>query len=240
MISSSDEQVVMALRTAAHRIVVPPESRWVRERHSVRAEWMLATLAVVAVVAVVGALRGEPRAVPASVSHTVPPSGAHAASASGPVTYDVSDDAPWVAARAKAAPGFVVLRPTWLPRTPDAASKCEIDSQRLMDATSDGYHVWYGSVVPGWPYFTMRHCSILFGGHRDAAHVSWGERDLSNVSPVPLLTFVARGSVFYIREYVPGVMYVQWIENGSFYEVIAEGYELSDLVRAVNSLEPVR
>ena len=237
MISSSDEQVVMALRTAAHRIVVPPESRWVRERHSVRAEWMLATLAVVALVAIVGALRGEPRAVPASVSHTVPPSGAHAASASGPVTYDVSDDAPWVAARAKAAPGFVVLRPTWLPRPPDAASKCEMDSQRLEDASSEEYHVRYGRVVPGWPYFTMNDCSIVFGGHANWFGLAGR---VPNEPPAPLATFTSRGNVVYIRESGPGAYLFLWVENGAIYEVVARGYELSDLIRAVNSLEPVR
>ncbi len=237
MISSSDEQVVIALRVAAHKIVVPPESRWVRERQSVRAEWMMAALAIVALVAIVGALRGEPRTVPGSISHTVPPSETPAASASGPVTFDLYDDAPWVTARAKAAPDFVVLRPTWLPRTPDAASKCEINLLRLGEDNSGGYgatsseeyHVWYiGTGVSP--------CLLMFGAHRDA---NWGG-DLPNASPAPLATFVARGSVVYIRERGPGAFLLLWFENGAIYEVIAQGYELSDVVRAVNSLEPVR
>lgn len=233
MISSSDEQVVVALRVAAQRIVVPPESRWIRERRSVRAQWLMATLAVVALVAlvaIVGGLRGERRTVPGSVPHTAPPSPTRVAPVWGPGQFDVSDDAPWVIARAKAAPDFVVLRPTWLPRPPDAASTCKLNLQRLGEGTSsDEYHVLYVGV--GGP------CSLLFGGHRDA---NWGG-DLANRSPAPLATFVARGNVAYIREDGAGLSYsISWIENGAFYEVIAQAYELSDLIRAVNSLEPVR
>jgi hypothetical protein len=230
VISSSDEQVVIALRVAAHKIVVPPESRWVRERRSFRAEWMMAMLAILALVAIVAALRGEPRTVPGSVSHTVPPSETPAASASGPVTFDLYDDAPWVTARAKAAPDFVVLRPTWLPRTPDAASKCEINLLRLgEDTSSEEYHVWYVSTG-------VSPCMLMFGAHRD---VNWGG-DLPNASPAPLATFVARGSVVYIRERDPSHLLLLWQENGAIYEVIAQGYELSDVVRAVHTLEPVR
>lgn len=236
MISSSDEQVVIALRAAAHRIVVPPESRWVRERQSVRAVWMMAALAIVALGAIVGALRGEPRTVPGSVWHTVPPSETHAASASGPVTFDLYDDAPWVTARARAAPDFVVLRPTWLPHAPDAASKCEINLLRLGEDTSSGltsseeYHVLYVS-VGGWP------CSLAFGGHANWFGLAGR---VPNESPAPLATFVSRGSVVYIRESGPGAYLFLWVENGAIYEVVAQGYELSDLIRAINSLEPVR
>jgi len=233
VISSSDEQVVIALRVAAQRIVVPPESRWVRERQSVRAEWMMAALAIVALVAIVAALRGEPRTVPGSVSHTVPPSQTPAASASLPVTFDLYDDAPWVTARAKAAPDFVVLRPTWLPRTPESASTCEIDVQVVGfpggDMSSEEYHV---------AYFDNRQrprCSLLFGGHRN-----WASEGLANHPPAPLATFVARGTVVYVRQNGDGSLLLLWLENGAVYELGANGYELSDLVRVVNSLEPVR
>jgi hypothetical protein len=237
VISSSDEQVVIALRIAAARIAVPPESRWVRERGSVRDVWVFATLAVavVALIAVIGALRGEPRLVPGSASHTVPPPDTRAASRPGPFTFDVSDDAPWLTARAKAAPDFVVLRPTWLPRRSASASACEIDLQRPgEDTSSEEYHVWYvdSRMFAGGP-----RCSLMFGGHRDTG---WGG-DLPNYSPAPLATFVARGNVVYVRQSGPSdPVYLGWIEHGAFYEVIAEGFELSDLIRAVNSLEPVR
>ena len=232
MISSSDEQVVTALRVAANRIVVPPESRWVRERRSARAEWLMAALAIAALVAIVGALGRGQRTVPGSVSHTLPPAETRAASATAPAAFDVYDDAPWVAARAKAAPDFVVLRPTWLPSTPEAASKCEIRSLRWgSDTSSEEYHVFYENNGVRPP------CSLMFGGHRDTTLAG----DLPSYSPAPLATFVTRGTVVYIRQSGPDApVYLGWLEDGAFYEVIARGYELSDLVRAVHSLEPVR
>ena len=237
MISSSDEQVVIALRVAAHGIAVPPEDRWVRERQPARDAWMIATLAVaiVVLIAVAGALRGEQRLVPGSASHTGSSSEARVAPQPGLFTFDASDDAPWLMARAKAAPDFVVLRPTWFPRANDSASSCEIDVERPgEDMSSEEYHVWYADsrmFGRGTP------CMLLFGGHRDAAFGG----DLANYPPVPLATFVTRGNVVYVRQSDPSApIYLGWLEQGAFYEVIAEGFDLSDLIRAVNSLEPVR
>jgi len=232
VISTSDEQVVIALRAAARRIVVPPESRWVRERHSVRAGWMMAALAIIALVAIVAALRGEPRTVPGSVSHTVPPSALPAASAALPVTFDVSDDTPWLMIRAKAAPDIVVLRPTWLPRTSDSGSTCEMTMKLFGDEASiEAYHVHYGD---SRPTDGVRRCGLSLGGDRDEAR----RQDIARFAPV-LATFPARGTVVDIRQN-NDTLFLGWLENGVFYEVIAEGFRLSDLVRVVNSLDPMR
>jgi hypothetical protein len=229
VISTSDEQVVIALRAAAHRIVVPPESRWVRERHSVRAGWMMAALAIIALVAIVAALRGEPRTVPGSVSHTVPPSQTPAASAALPVTFD--EDTTWLMIRAKAAPDIVVLRPTWLPRTSESGSTCEMSLELFGDeAAREAYHVHYDSRRNAG----VRRCSLSLGGDRDEAR----RQDIARFAPV-LATFAARGTVVDIRQN-NDTLFLGWLENGVFYEVIAEGFRLSDLVRVVNSLDPVR
>jgi hypothetical protein len=249
VISSSDQQIVIALRVAAAGIVVPPESRWVRERGTHRSAFATASLAVaiVALGAVVVTLRGEPRTVPASAPRSLAPSASPTSPSdargqggplSPPPTFDVSDNAPWVQARAKAAPDFVVLRPTWLPRASDSASGCEIDLQILGPVTSsEEYHVAYvGS--QSFPY----RCSLSFNGHRDP---NW-RGNVANLSPAPLATFVVRGSVVYVRRATSSepnsseTTYLAWREHGAVYEVFAQGFELSDLVRAVTSLEPVR
>jgi len=236
VISSSDQQTVIALRVAANRIVVPPESRWMREPRSARGVWVIATLAVafVGLVAVLVTLRGESRTVPGSVSHTIPPADSRAAVVDplGPLTFDVSDDAGWLIARARAVPEFVVLKPTWLPRKPDSASQCDIETQFLfMDQNaSEAYHVNYGqSHLFGAP------CMLTFGGHLDPAWVA----GLTDPSLPTVATFTARGTVVYVRKSGETV-YLQWVENSAFYEIIANGYDLSDLVRALNSLEPMR
>ncbi|TMC57759.1 MAG: hypothetical protein E6J19_05160 [Chloroflexi bacterium] len=231
MISSSDQQVVIALRVAAARITLPPESRWVRERPSARGVWVIATLTVafLALIAVLVTLRGEPRTVPGSVSHTIPPSASRTTSASGPVAYEMSEDTAWAIARLRTAPDFVVLRPSWVPRLSDSMSECAINLQRLgEDTLTDEYHVWYVSLG-------ARPCSLMFGGHLDPAWVA----GLTNPALPTVATFAARGTVVYVRESDKNV-YLQWVENGAFYEIIANGYDLSDLVRALNSLEPMR
>ena len=228
MISSSDQQVVVALRVAAGRIVVPPEERWVRERRSAQRAWVIATLALalVALIAAVGALRSEPRTVPGSGSQIVPPVRSPAATAIG-AAFDLSDNTPWIEARGKAAPDFIVLKPTWLPSAFDSASQCAVDVHRLGEGTStEEYHVFYTS--------SRRPCWLALGGHRDP---NWSG-DLSKSS---LATFVARGGVVYVREQAGGgVIDVLWLENGAFYEVSGKDFELGDLIRVVNSLEPMR
>jgi hypothetical protein len=234
VISSSDQQVVIALRLASQKIVVPPESRWLRERRSYRAEWMMATvaIAIVALIAVLGALRSEPRMVPGSVPHTQSASASGAASTFGPVTFDLSDDTPWLVIRAKAAPDIVVLRPTWLPRTSDSASTCEMTLGLYGDeASSEAYHVHY---VDSRPTASLRPCSLSLGGDRNEAR----RRDVAGFAPV-LATFPARGTVVDVRQN-GDTLFLGWLENGVFYEVIAEGFRLSDLVHVVNSLDPVQ
>lgn len=245
MISSSDQEVVIALRVAASRIVVPPEERWVRERRSAQRAWVIATLALVlvALIAAVGALRGEPRTVPGSGSHTAPPAGSPAG---GVVTtaYGVTDDTPWIRARAGVAPGFVVLRPTWLPRASEVASRCELDVLRYAEENpSNGYHVSYDGTSNNGD-----RCGFLLGGHRDPSLS--GAANLAEMSRhgfgtdrtgAPLATFMTRGSVVYMWDYAgTGGVLAEWIEPGAYYEVIGFGFELGDLIRLVNSLEPVR
>lgn len=242
MISSSDQQVVIALRVAAGRIVVPPEERWVRERRSDQRAWVIATLALalVALVAAVGALRGEPRTVPGSGSHTAPPAGSPVGDVVTTTVYGVTDDTPWIRARARVAPGFAVLRPTWLPGASDPASQCELDALRYAEEQStDVYHLSYDGSRNG------NRCGFLLGGHRDptlsgAADLAAMSRHgfAANRTGAPLATFMTRGSVVYVWEYAGGAL-AEWIEPGAYYEVIAS-LELSELIRVVNSLEPMR
>jgi len=244
MISSSNQEVVIALRVAASRIVVPPEERWVRERRSAQRAWVIATLALalVALIAAVGALRGEPRTVPGSGSHTAPP--AESPAGVSTAVYAVTDDAPWIRARARVAPGFVVLRPTWLPRASDSASPCELDLLRYAEEQStDVYHLSYNGIS-----YNGNRCILLLGGHRDPTLS--GAPDLTAMSRhgfaadrtgAPLATFMTRGSVVYMWPYAgPGGVLAEWIEAGAYYEVIGTGFEVSELIRVVNSLEPVK
>jgi hypothetical protein len=236
VISSSDQQVVIALRVAASRIAVPPEARWMRDRQSGRGVWLIAmlTVAFLALIAVLVTLRAEPRIVPGSVSHTISPSASRETSGSAPVTYEMTEDTAWAIARLRT--DFVVLRPSWVPRPSDSVSNCQINQLRSgEDVTSSEYHVWYSHI--GSPPF----CSLTFGGHRDAAWVAGlgNSSPAPTATPVPLGTLAARGTVVHMSQFNETI-YLQWVENGVFYEIIANGYVMSDLVRALNSLEPMK
>ena len=71
MTTQSEQWIVSALREATDRMPLPPESRWIRERRSRPSVSMILLVGVAAMLIVaagmtIGALRVEPRLVPAS------------------------------------------------------------------------------------------------------------------------------------------------------------------------------
>src|SRR6185503_5649006 len=104
MTTPSEQWIVSELRRATDRMPLPPESRWVRERRSTPRTSTVAVVAAAAILIVafgmtIGALRVEPRLVPAA----------------GPSAFDVAEDEAWKSARALIASDLVLLRPTWVP-----------------------------------------------------------------------------------------------------------------------------
>ena len=97
MSTPSEQLVVSALRRAADEVVLPPESRWIRERGSTAHMWtvavvLAATVFIVAVGGAITALRAEPRVVPAAQRDA----------------FSAAEDAAWARVRAEVPPDVVV------------------------------------------------------------------------------------------------------------------------------------
>jgi hypothetical protein len=206
---------------------LPPESRWVRERRSTPRTSTVAVVAAAAILIVafgmtIGALRVEPRLVPAA----------------GPSAFDVAEDEAWKSARALIASDLVLLRPTWVPSEfrGSGTSACPLPSAFVP---GNNYSVAYSGLMPNGTcaYFS------LWG-----QLVPQDDTDLPD-GLIETATVSARGTTVHVRSGVrtnasppPPFSEIDlwWNESGAHYDVLSHGVDLVDLIRVVRSLEPMR
>lgn len=237
MTAPSEQWVVRALREATDRMPLPPESRWIREPRTSR----LSTIAVVGVAAIlivaigmmIAALRVQPRIVPAA----------------GPDAFTLAEDREWRIARFAVSSELVLLRPALVPTEFRGSAQCPSPSAPQGRIGSSNYLVEYrGRVQP------PGRCTLLqfygeLGTQDDSEHLPDGQVETS--------TFDARGTTVHV---VSGVLqpstdapppltpiylrHLWWNESGAHYDVIAfsndDDIALTDLVRVIASLEPMR
>ncbi len=230
MTTPSEQWIVSALRQATDRMPLPPESRWIRERRSTP---RVSTIAVVGAAAIfivavgitIGALRVEPRVVPAA----------------GPSEFAVAEDTEWRIARFALPSDLVLLRPAWVPSEFRGSAQCP-SPWALISRPS--YSVRYqGRVLPDGSCASL----VLYGqlGTQDDTDLPDGLIETGTVN--------ARGTTVHVRSRVPlpnvdpplpfPQIHLWWNESGAHYDVMSSDLELVDLVdlvRVIRSLEPVR
>lgn len=257
MTNPTEQWVVSALRQGTDRMPLPPESRWIRERRSTS---RVATILVVGLVAVfiitvgvtIGALRVEPRLVPA---------------AGAPRAIEAREDAEWTTARAALPSALVLLRPAWIPAELRGSAECP--SPLVSVTPGAGYQALYqGRVlsngecasasapmaVPtstGWrTTMWLAYGAELGSGdhHSDPSRRSCGPLDPCGPM-VEIGTFNERGTTVHVSRF-PGTavgsrpsdfqIHLWWNESGAHYDMLANDVELDDLLRVIRSLEPVQ
>ena len=235
MSTPSEQWVVNALRQATDQLPLPPESRWIRERRSTSrlqpaVMAVLAAMFIVAVAGTIGALRAE-RIVPATPSEA----------------FVAADDAAWQQVRAAMPADVLVLRPALLPvefrtaGTPECPSPTA--SWQQMART---YDVVYRSGAIVGPQSKPENSTCV------RLEFSIGRQVEGTVSPslTEVGTISARGTSIRVRagtefsDRFTGVsrhlVYLNWTESGSFYEISTFDLDLPTLAAIVRSLEPVR
>jgi hypothetical protein len=235
MTTPSEQWIVSALREAADRMPLPPESRWIRERRSTPSVSMILLVGVAAILIIaagmtIGALRVEPRLVPA---------------AGGPsaFAFEAREDVQWRTARAALRSDLVLLRPVWIPAEFRGSAECP---SPLVIVTGAGYEARYqGRVLPNGE------CAVLvYGADPSRDHQSDPSGPCGPLDPcgpvVEIATFNERGTTVHVsipRTDVapPRLQFaVWWNESGAHHDMLANGIELDDLLRVIRSLEPVQ
>jgi hypothetical protein len=229
MTSLSEQSIVSALRQATDRMPLPPESRWVREPGSTPRGWTIAAVAAAAIFIValgitIGALRVEPRLVPAA----------------GPGAFAVAEDTEWRIARAALPSDLVLLRPTWVPSEFRGSAECR--SPLAFTGPGPSYSVLYRGRALGDGRCTGL---VLYGqlGTQDDTDLVDGLTETDTIN--------ARGTTVHVRSGVPRTnsefppplpqnIHLWWNESGAHYDVFSSDVELVDLVRVIRSLEPMR
>lgn len=243
MTTPSEQWIVSALRQATDRMPLPPESRWIRERRSTPRAWTIAVVGaaaifIVAVGVTIGALRVEPRLAPAA----------------GSSAFVEAEDREWRIARFAITSDLVLLRPAWIPSEYRGSAECPspwalIGTGATNSRTStSGYLVEYrGRRLPDGRCALIQLYGLL--GTQD-------DVDVLIDGLIETGTVDARGTTVHVRSDgdlrrqpdAPGStpqIYVRrlwWNESGAHYDVISDDVdlELVDLIRVINSLEPMR
>ena len=243
MTTPSEQWIVSALREATDRMPLPPESRWIRERRSTPSMSTIllvgvAAMLIIAVGTTIGALRVEPRLVPAAAGVR-------------PSTFAETEDREWRITRYAVTSDLVVLRPTWVPAEYRGSAECP-SPWALIGSGATPSRTDFSS------YYVHYRSRLLPDGRSCAAFELYGYLGTSD-DPKPVdglveTTVDARGTTVHVRSGVPRmnltppsavpefVQELWWRESGAFYALISfnPDLELVDLIRVVNSLEPVR
>jgi hypothetical protein len=243
MTTPSEQWIVSAIREATDRMPLPPESRWIRERRATPGLSMIllvgvAAILIIAVGMTIGALRVEPRLVPAGTGV-------------GPSKFAEAEDREWRITRYAVASDLVVLRPSWIPAEYRGSAECPspwaligTGANNSRTNTSDYYVQYRGRLLPDGRSCAMFELYGYLGTLNEARPVD-GLVDT---------TVDARGTTVHVRSGVPApdpaapppppqyVRVLWWNESGAFYSLISydPDLELVDLIRVVRSLEPMR
>lgn len=233
MSSLSEESIGRALQNAAARIPGPPESRWVPDRRS-RSGAKMAILVVAAAILIVLsgiAITAAPRAVPASPGDP----------------FSVAEEAAWAQVRLT-FPSAVVLRPTWVPDEFKSTGSGECPSPTASVQNANGtYTVTYlGTLIRMPP------------GSKNAQACTRVELKTLIVTPedsfygvqlVDVAPINARGTtvrvrvgprVFDVNGQPHQLIYMNWLEAGTSYELNTLDVNLTDLAHVLRGLEPMK
>lgn len=233
MSTPSEQWVVAEVRRATERLELPPESRWIRERTSPSGALTpaIVTVAAVFLIAVIGVmlgLRQAPRLVPAAP----------------PDTFAVAEDGAWGSVRS-ALSTAVVLRPTWLPakfRATSADCPSPVVSIDTTGRSLQRYIMRYnaGPPDPNCAAITVTQYDFTASdGYRgiDDAHRSCDRAGTANARGSLVLVFIC---VDHGPQHYRSWTFLFWNEAGVGNEVGSNDLELGDLLRIVQSLEPVQ
>lgn len=232
MSSPYEQSIGRALQSAAARIPAPPESRWVPS-HSARSG---ANAAVLAIAAAILILMGGVAIV---VSQPTVP-----AAPGDP--FSVADDAAWAQVRAE-LPSAVILRPTWIPDEFKTTGTADHPSPQVSIQNANGTYAvsYYGTPFPavrdsalqGWPRVEIKTLTVK------------PEDSFYGVQLVDVAPINARGTTVRVRV-GPRVLdvngqphqliYMNWLEGGTSYELNTLDVNLTDLTRVLRSLEPMK
>lgn len=231
MTTPSERWIESALRHATDSLPLPPESRWIRERSSKSSGWTIAVLAaaalfVVAVAGAIGALRDEPRVVPAT---EIDP-------------FYAREAAEWERVRSLLPSDVVMLRPTWIPAQFRGSAGCP--SPVYGSVTSRRYVVRYQSTL-----LPSGLCAFLdFTEVPDVrSYTGFPDRllDAGSVNVRGTVAWLRTGTTGSSRDLgyygdAPVLTYLWWNEGGATYEIGGINIAVNDLVRVLNGLETVR
>lgn len=236
MTTPSEQWIVSALREATDRMPLPPESRWIRDYRSAPSVSMIllvgvAAILIIAVGMTIGALRVEPRLVPAAAGVR-------------PSTFAEAEDREWRITRFAVASDLVLLRPTWIPADYRGSVECPSPWSLIgMGATPSrtdfsSYSVEYRRQQPDGRCLSLS----LYG--------QLGEQEDTSPFGIEADTFDARGTTVHVERLSrtdldpppPFMLHLWWNEPGAHYDVLSgdTDVQLVDLIRIVRSLEPVR
>ena len=232
---TTEQLVARAMRDVAERIALPAESSWVPETRPRAPGLHVATVvAAAALIVAAGVALGAFRE-----SRTVP--------ATQPNAFKVADDAEWSRIRAALPADVVVLRPTWIPAefTEIGTSDC-VTPLGAAFAASAGYDFNYrkGKFI----YIASPARNPAAGPSCAKIEITRAAHQVSGqLTEVGVLN--ERGTTVQVRTGprvfdVDGnghqLIYLNWIENGTQFELSSLDLEMPDLLRVLRSLEPVK
>jgi hypothetical protein len=230
-----EQSIGRALQNAAATIPAPPESRWVPDRRArPGAKAAVLTVAAALLILLSGAaiLVSRP---------TVP------AAPGDP--FSVADDAAWAQVRAT-LPSALVLRPTWIPDEFKRKGSGDCQSPTASTENTNGtFAVTYlGTLVrmpPGSRNPQAQACTRV----EVRTLIVKPEDSFYGVQLVDVAPINARGTavrvrvgprVFDVNGQPHQLIYMNWLEGGTSYELNTLDVNLTDLTRVLRSLEPMK
>jgi len=235
MSSPYEQSIGRALQNATARIPAPPESRWVPDRRARSgANAVVLALAAAILILLSGmAVMALPRAAPAAPGDA----------------FSVADDAAWAQVRL-VLPSAIVLRPTWIPdefkRT--GSGDCPWPTASIQNANGTYTVTYLGTLFrmpPGSKNPNPQACTRV----ELKTLIVQPEDSFYGVQLVDIAPINARGTTVRVRV-GPRVLdvngqphqliYMNWLEGGTSYELNTLDVNLTDLTRVLRSLEPMK
>lgn len=231
MSSPYEHSIGRALQSAAAMIPAPPESRWVPDRRARSGAFGV-------IIAITGAILILLGGVAIVVSRPTVPA------APGDL-FSVADDAAWAQVRS-ALPSALVLRPTWIPDEFKLTGSIECPSPTASIQNADGtYKVTYlGTVVRMPPNSRNANPQSCTRVELKTLTVKPEEFvQLVDVAPINTRGTTVRvrvgPRVFDLNGQPHQLIYMNWLEGGTSYELNTLDVNLTDLTRVLRSLEPM-
>ena len=227
MTAASEESVGRALAVGATRIALPPESRWIPESRA--RSGALAPLTAVAAAILIVIAGMQLNAVREQRSAVGGP----------PSAFKVADDAEWARVRAALPADVVVLRPTWIPAEFAEVGVSDCPTPLGVAAVSDrGYTFNYrkGKLLTPENANSCPKIEIK----RNAYQVSTQLVESGFVNERGTTVRVRTGPVVFRNAKAYQLIYLNWVEDGTQFELSSLDLEMAEILRVLRSLEPIK